>query len=827
MNSTGTTKMFSLPLLRKVVFPIVVFLAIIVIARILIEVKESTSTQTILRTLLRSSYGKPVEFNFTTDYDIGLSLEQRFIRDYHSSIPLSHPNPYVPRLFSPCHDHLNPHTKHIRLPNTHMLGISMVPISPNKDESTEEFKTNRYFNPTIIPLPSHIYKALTPYPYVLLTRLVTAGLHQESHICFADICSPSSASFRSTSSRICDESDLDLLGRGGGLRCVTTPEKLNIPPTPAKKCTGAWRTFPDIPGFHDPRMFWTGRKGEVLVEVNSGSAYGCAGLWIVDLRSVWPRLDEILKRSSKSKRHDDTEDVASKLNRGHDNHGKKKAVDLSWLEPPKRYQYLTEITRNPRSSRSEVEKNWVLFFPNEDEIWVQYDMVGSVVQSGGGDKIGDVSEVVSANNHRNASDELVAGNNRVIRTNTSTPSSVDVFPDTSHRKRENVTTAADPTMFRSWLTDPAETTSQYSDLGEGDASDRSDTKSSTTLEPTPSLSIEANIVQNITIEGGRTIAQILNTQAYTTTNLTSPTEPPCFDYHSWTYLHDSLNNSGHWHQGSNSLRLILCTRQQLKQRSCLSDTNSADASPASKNIADAEKNANSWNTYERLLLREGMIVHFSVIHKKFSNAWSLPMRYERYFLVWDARRPFRILGVSAHPILFGDERARPWSWEQDVGWHMNATDVAADSGKKKKSHIDYNIIPKERYTNSTSQNHPYPAEADENTPQPAKHKRSPDDHTTIDSFGGHQGGPPSKTPIPHSNPKARSPVYFTYTPSLSWSFQPQPQSSNANLDDDDDIDLGTGTLDDEIILGIGMDDVSQGFVKVGVGDVLGCLRVCY
>lgn len=65
-------------------------------------------------------------------------------------------------------------------------------------------------------------------------------------------------------------------------------------------------------------------------------------------------------------------------------------------------------------------------------------------------------------------------------------------------------------------------------------------------------------------------------------------------------------------------------------------------------------------------------------------------------------------------------------------------------------------------------------------------------------------------------------AYFTYTPSIAWSFR----SHMRNAEDSLDLDLGTGTLDDEIIIGIGMDDIAQGCARVKIIDVLGCMRLC-
>ena len=52
------------------------------------------------------------------------------------------------------------------------------------------------------------------------------------------------------------------------MRCATKPMLINVPPTPAEKCLDEFEAYPDIPGFHDPRIFWSG-KGEPLMIANS------------------------------------------------------------------------------------------------------------------------------------------------------------------------------------------------------------------------------------------------------------------------------------------------------------------------------------------------------------------------------------------------------------------------------------------------------------------------------------------------------------------------------------------------------------------------------
>ncbi|KAJ9651280.1 hypothetical protein H2198_009434 [Neophaeococcomyces mojaviensis] len=825
--------MFTLPSSRKLAYPALILLATAVVFRLLLELKDIATTDIVQRTIVRSSTQAAIPLNFSAYFNPNLSLKQQFVSNYHASHPLPSMNPCITRLFSRCYYKPNPHTNHVRLPSIHISNISMVPTLPEENVNVDEFTTNRYFNPTIIALPPHIYTPQTPYRYVLLTRLVTTGLHQESHVCFADICSPRSRSVHYSSARLCDASDLELLGANGGMRCTTTPEKLNIPPTPARNCSGTWRTFPDIPGFHDPRMFWTGRESEVLVEVNSGSGYGCVGLWVVDLRSVWVRLDEILKRSSRSERHEISEKSdsgAEEYSSRGGNSEKVRTADLGWLGAPLRYQYLTEITRNPRDSRSEVEKNWVLFFPNEDEMWVQYDLMGRVAQENREGKTKDGRGLTTVNNHCRVLDDHLPAADCMQEIDAST-SGGDLLQNRRPNKREEILPETKSTSLPSPLESILQESGRTSNLS------FSLSTSAPLSEPEAIFSIvtEASLTHQPSIRGGRTLSQLLNTQAYTTPNMTSPHEPPCFDYHSPTYLHDSLHNSGHWHQGSNSLRLILCTREELQQRSCLSDVAPTDPLSAGRSVTHAEKNATSWNTYERLLTNEGMVVHFSIIHRKFSNVWDLPMRYERYFLLWEARRPFRILGVSKYPILLENERARPWSWNEDIGWDMDQLDGVGESEGEhnyaEKSHEYSEIMYDENVSEPAASTVNLQSSATDQLeviPQPAKDKRNSNQTGANDTRPAYIRDVPISGRPKMSQKHKDGLFYFTYTPSIAWNFR--LQSSNTNLqstEDDFNLGLGTGTLDDEIIVGVGLDDLAQGFAQVSAREVLSCLRFCH
>ena len=60
-------------------------------------------------------------------------------------------------------------------------------------------------------------------------------------------------------------------------------------------------------------------------------------------------------------------------------------------------------------------------------------------------------------------------------------------------------------------------------------------------------------------------------------------------------------------------------------------------------------------------------------------------------------------------------------------------------------------------------------------------------------------------------------AYFTYTVSISYAWGREKDGAE---------DKNVGFLDDEIILGIGVDDAGQGFARAKAADLVGCLRAC-
>lgn len=150
----------------------------------------------------------------------------------------------------------NPYTHHIRLPYI-IQNISDIPPDAKGSD-------NRIFwNPTIISLPYW-----SENQYLLVSRIATDGNYQENVLCEANICYAGKKENARPGEQPCTPDDIRHVGPAGGMRCVSSPMALSVPPTPAERCEGKFATYVDIPGFHDPRIFWSG-KGEPLMMVNT------------------------------------------------------------------------------------------------------------------------------------------------------------------------------------------------------------------------------------------------------------------------------------------------------------------------------------------------------------------------------------------------------------------------------------------------------------------------------------------------------------------------------------------------------------------------------
>ena len=164
-------------------------------------------------------------------------------------------NPSLNALFQ-CAFAVNPYTHHIRLPYI-IQNISEIP----PDAKTSDDRV--FWNPTIISLPYW-----SENQYLLVSRIATDGNYQENVLCEANICYVGQEQNARPGEKPCTPDDIRHVGPAGGMRCVSSPMSLSVPPTPAERCEGRFATYVDIPGFHDPRIFWSG-KGEPLMMVNT------------------------------------------------------------------------------------------------------------------------------------------------------------------------------------------------------------------------------------------------------------------------------------------------------------------------------------------------------------------------------------------------------------------------------------------------------------------------------------------------------------------------------------------------------------------------------
>lgn len=262
--------MFYLPPLRRFFLPATVLLAFIVFYRSKLLVPISLQSLVIHRLPLQEAYHVPMKdlkmsLPATNISNNHLSPPKKYFYSYNSSHDLvdgisnNSPPPFLntklEALFK-CSRLSNPYTNHIRLPNI-IQNISHIPPDPLKAEH------RIFWNPTIISLPYW-----SENQYLVVSRVVTDGNYQENVLCEANVCYVGSSENAKPGEKLCTADDIKHLGPAGGMRCASAPVALSVPPTPAESCQGKYASYVDIPGFHDPRIFWSG-KGEPLMMVNT------------------------------------------------------------------------------------------------------------------------------------------------------------------------------------------------------------------------------------------------------------------------------------------------------------------------------------------------------------------------------------------------------------------------------------------------------------------------------------------------------------------------------------------------------------------------------
>ena len=264
--------MFNLPPLRRLLLPALILLAIIVFYKSGIrDVSAIPAVPYLIRH--RPSPSEGIHVPITALPLVNASSNHLSPpKEYYYSFPKETPrakngteltstwaypilNPSLAVLFK-CPREPNRYTNHVRLPHP-IRNISMR--MPDMDKPDKRV----FWNPTVLSLPSW-----SKTQYIIVSRIVTDGNHQQNVLCEARICHSGNTSLAHQGESRCSDNDLAALGSGGGLRCISEPFILSVPPTPAENCQGKFGTYVDIPGFHDPRIFWSG-KGEPLMMVNT------------------------------------------------------------------------------------------------------------------------------------------------------------------------------------------------------------------------------------------------------------------------------------------------------------------------------------------------------------------------------------------------------------------------------------------------------------------------------------------------------------------------------------------------------------------------------
>ena len=217
-----------------------------------IPVNEVGDAHQIVLTSLDENYRSPSRKTYYPYLESTLERNDGTIKELKVLQPLENPN-LAPLWECPLKP--NPTTDHIKLPNL-VYNISTIVKNETENEHVG------YLNPAIISLPYW-----SENQYLLVSRVATDGSHQQNLLCEANICYADEKDAR-PGEKPCTETDFELHGGKAGFRCATPPITLNVPPTPAENCGKGTGILMDIPGFHDPRIFWSG-KGEPIMMVNS------------------------------------------------------------------------------------------------------------------------------------------------------------------------------------------------------------------------------------------------------------------------------------------------------------------------------------------------------------------------------------------------------------------------------------------------------------------------------------------------------------------------------------------------------------------------------
>lgn len=226
-----------------------------------------------------------------------------------------------------------------------------------------------------------------------------------------------------------------------------------------------------------------------------------------------------------------------------------------------------------------------------------------------------------------------------------------------------------------------------------------------------------------------------------------------------------------WHQATNAIHLLLCERDSPN---CTASASAASPAPAKE---DAETS-----------------VFVALIHRKISNGFNLPLRYERYAVLWSATPPFALLAVGKYPVLFANETASGWSAGQN--W-----DAGDEGGYGFGSTTE---TEKETQRNGTQRGKGMGKEKEKSNKKQEEAMWAPFTYTVSLSWS-HRPASASHTPSPISEPEPETEI--------------EPNFHSLHT-------MHSGTLSDTVIVGVGVEDGGQVFAELPVRELLLCLRPC-
>ena len=194
---------------------------------------------------------------------------------------------------------------------------------------------------------------------------------------------------------------------------------------------------------------------------------------------------------------------------------------------------------------------------------------------------------------------------------------------------------------------------------------------------------QGSFVQYDLVPGKRTFGKLIG-NGYVTKNMTDKLEEACvenpfpidMDPYDWKAAGDpTLKFKDGWHQATNSLRLIMCKRNDSKCH-----------------------------------FRSQKEVFISLIQRKRHNRFGFVARYERVAILWEGNAPFRVIAIGKHYIRFNGEEWGALGFTRegisDVSAMPSSTPTSKSTGPQKRETITSSAVVQFFFPLSLAWDHP-------------------------------------------------------------------------------------------------------------------------